>query len=55
MSDKKYPPQLFWRLVDNKLYVVDQVSQLGFEEAEGLRIPDEYLEQQEFMVMRIYQ
>ena len=43
---------IFWRVVDNKLYPINEVKRLGFEEAEGLRIPDEYLEQQEFMVMR---
>ena len=43
---------IFWRIVDNKLYSVGNVDRLGFEESEGLRIPDEYLEQQEFMVMR---
>jgi hypothetical protein len=43
---------IFWRVVDNKLYPINEVKRLGFEEAEGLRVPDEYLEQQEFMVMR---
>ena len=52
MSNKTYPPQLFWRVIDNKLYGVDYVPHLGFEESEGLRIPDEYLDKQEFMVMR---
>jgi hypothetical protein len=44
--------QTFWRIVDTQLYAVDQVPYLGFEESEGLRIPDEYLDKQEFMVMR---
>ena len=35
---------IFWRIVDNKLYSVGNVDRLGFEESEGLRIPDEYLE-----------
>tara|TARA_R110001583_G_scaffold86248_1_gene225521 strand:- start:4468 stop:5334 length:867 start_codon:yes stop_codon:yes gene_type:complete len=43
---------IFWRIVDNQLYTVDDVDKLGFEESEALRIPDEYLEKQEFMVMR---
>ena len=43
---------IFWRLVDNKLHVAGEVDRLGFEESEGLRIPDEYLEAQEFVVMR---
>jgi len=49
---KEYPPQLFWRLVDNKLYGVNHVKNLGFEESEGLRIPDEYLNNQDFTIMR---
>ena len=32
---------IFWRIVDNKLYSVNEVDELGFEESEGLRIPDE--------------
>ena len=43
---------IFWRIVDNKLHSVGDVNRLGFEESEGLRIPDEYLEKQEFMIMR---
>ena len=43
---------IFWRVVDNKLYPINEVKKLGFDESEGLRIPDEHLEQQEFMVMR---
>ena len=43
---------IFWRIFDNKLYATNEVDRLGFEEAEGLRIPDEYLEKKEFMVMR---
>ena len=43
---------VFWRLVDNKLHVAGEVDRLGFEESEGLQIPDEYLEAQEFVVMR---
>ena len=43
---------IFWRIVNNKLYSVNEVDNLGFEESEGLRIPDEYLEKQEFVVMR---
>jgi hypothetical protein len=49
---KEYPLQLFWRLIDNKLYGVNHVRNLGFEESEGLRIPDEYLDNQEFVVLR---
>ena len=43
---------VFLRLVDNKLYPIKDVSVLGFEESEGLRIPDEYLESQEFVIFR---
>jgi len=43
---------IFWRILDNKLYPIQEVNRLGFEESEGLRIPDEYLETKEFMVMR---
>ena len=31
---------IFWRILDNKLYNVDNVNRLGFEESEGIRIPD---------------
>jgi hypothetical protein len=43
---------IFWRVLDNRLYNVGEVNRLGFEESEGLRIPDEYLDQLQFMVMR---
>ena len=43
---------IFWRIVDNQLYPVQETDNLGFEESEGLRIPDEYLDTREFMVMR---
>ena len=43
---------IFWRILDNKLHVVDDVNKLGFEKSEGLRIPDEYLDNQEFTIMR---
>ena len=43
---------IFWRILDNKLYTVGEVDRLGFEESEGLRVPDEYIEQKEFTVMR---
>ena len=32
---------IFWRILDNTLYPVKEVEKLGFEESEGLRIPDE--------------
>jgi hypothetical protein len=43
---------IFWRILDNNLHPVQEVNRLGFEEADGLRIPDEYLEAKEFTVMR---
>ena len=43
---------IFWRIVDNKVHPVQETEQLGFEKSEGLQIPDEYLDKQEFMVMR---
>ena len=43
---------IFWRILDNNLHPIQEVKQLGFEKSEGLRIPDEYLEQQEFTVLR---
>ena len=43
---------IFWRIVDNKVLPVGEVETLGFEEGDGMRIPDEYLEEQEFVIMR---
>jgi hypothetical protein len=43
---------IFWRIVDNQLNPIKETDNLGFEKSEGLRIPDEYLDNQEFMVMR---
>lgn len=43
---------IFWRVIDNKLYTVGNVDRLGFEKNDGYLIPDEYLENQEFTIMR---
>ena len=43
---------IFWRIVDNQLNPINEVENLGFEKSERLRIPDEYLDTREFMVMR---
>ena len=43
---------IFWRIFDNTLYPIKEVNYLGFEESEGLRIPDEYLDKQEFTILR---
>jgi hypothetical protein len=43
---------IFWRILDNTLYPIKETNELGFEESEGLRIPDEYLNKKEFIVLR---
>jgi hypothetical protein len=43
---------IFLRILDNNLYHVKETDNLGFEKSEGLFIPDEYLDRQEFMVMK---
>ena len=43
---------IFWRIFDNKLYNAGSTSNLGFEESEGIRIPNEYLQSQKFIIMR---
>jgi predicted O-methyltransferase YrrM len=43
---------IFFRIVGDKLYNAGEVDNLGFEEADGLRISDEYLERGEFVIMR---
>jgi len=42
----------FYRIFNNKIHPVQEVKTLGFEEGEGLRIPDEYLDVQEFVILR---
>tara|TARA_R110001592_G_scaffold150947_3_gene377052 strand:+ start:2956 stop:4410 length:1455 start_codon:yes stop_codon:yes gene_type:complete len=44
---------VFFRIVDNMLYAAGDVDTLGFEESEGLRIPDEYLDSRTFVIMRM--
>ena len=46
-------PMVFFRIVDDLLYSAGEVEVLGFEEAEGLRITDEYLEAGVFTIMRM--
>jgi len=43
---------IFWIIIDNKLHAIKDTDNLGFEESEGLRIPDEYLKEKKFMVLR---
>lgn len=42
----------FWRIHNNQLGVVGEVDRLGWHRNEGISIPDEYLEKQEFVIMR---
>ena len=44
---------IFLRIFDNKLYHIKEVDKLGFEESEGLRIPDEYLKNKSFTIFRV--
>jgi len=39
-------------MVDGKNYPIEETDKLGFEEKDGLRIPDDYLDNQQFIVMR---
>ena len=43
---------IFWRVFNNKLYGVENVDRLGFNTLDASYIPDEYLEKQEFVVLR---
>ena len=43
---------IFWRILDNRLYSVGEVDRLGFDKSDGFGIPDDYLDKQEFTVMR---
>jgi hypothetical protein len=43
---------IFYRILDNQAHKVKDTDNLGFEKSEGLLIPDDYLDKQEFMVMR---
>ena len=43
---------IFWRILDSKLYPIQEVTELGFSSSEGLVIPDNYLSSQNFTVMR---
>ena len=46
---------LFWRVYNNQLYDVDVVDRLGFSVSDPSYIPDEYLEKQEFVILRTAQ
>ena len=43
---------VFLRIFNNTLHAIKEVKTLGFEESEGLRIPDEYISGQEFVILR---
>jgi len=43
---------IFYRILDNKLYQVYETNTMGFNLTDASYIPDDYLEQQEFVVMR---
>lgn len=43
---------IFHRIFDNKLYFVHETDAIGFNATDASYIPDEYLDQQQFVVMR---
>ena len=43
---------VFFRINNNRLYSAGETKRLGFNSNEKVAIPDEYLENQEFIVMR---
>jgi hypothetical protein len=43
---------IFWRTYNNGVYVTEEVDKLGFSLDDPSFIPDEYLEQQEFVILR---
>jgi hypothetical protein len=43
---------IFWRILDNRVHPIKETNNLGFEKSEGIRIPDEYINEQQFMVLR---
>ena len=43
---------IFWRIVDDTLYAVEEVKELGFPKSDSAYIPDEYLEKQIFTICR---
>ena len=42
----------FWRIYNNKLYSIEHVNQLGFPQSDPSFIPDEYLDNQKFVICR---
>ena len=43
---------IFWRTYNNKLYEISQVDRLGFSLNDPSFIPEEYLAQEEFIILR---
>ena len=43
---------VFWRTYNNKLYPTQEVDKLGFHINDSSYIPDEYLEQENFIILR---
>lgn len=43
---------VFWRTYNNKLYNIGEVNQLGFPISDPSYIPDEYLKQENFVILR---
>tara|TARA_R110001592_G_scaffold209941_4_gene461379 strand:- start:397 stop:1299 length:903 start_codon:yes stop_codon:yes gene_type:complete len=43
---------IFWRIIDNNIYEVKEVEKLGFDSSDALYIPDDYLDSQNFVIMR---
>ena len=43
---------VFWRIYNNNLYSIEDTENLGFNIKDPSFIPDEYLDKQEFVVLR---
>ncbi len=43
---------VFWRTYNNKVYPTQEVNMLGFQLNDPSYIPNEYLEKQNFVVLR---
>jgi hypothetical protein len=43
---------VFWRIYDNNLYSIEETKSLGFSSTDPSFIPDEYLNNQNFIILR---
>ena len=43
---------IFWRIYNNNLYSIQETENLGFNSKDPSFIPDEYLKNQEFVILR---